>query len=503
MKNKLLAVAIIVTVLNLTLPSCVRISYGNIVEDNRTNGKISSCPINGTLRISDINPRYFTDNMGKAVYLTGSHTWNSLQDINADDVKPLRKGFEGYLVWLQQHNHNFTRMWILEHAWDQASNAVVQPLPWQRVGPDDALDGKPKFDLTQFDDSFFARLRERVASACQRGVYVSVMLFDDWSTENRGAWQGHPFNVKNNINGINGDPNDDGLGIEFHTLENPRITQLQRAYIKRVVDTLNEFDNVLYEIANETGVSKEWQYHMISLVKEYESAKPKQHSVGSTVGWPVIEFDNAALFASPADWISPNSEGGYKDNPPAADGTKIIIADSDHLWGIGGDRTWIWKSFMRGLNPIYMDRPNDHSSNAKEVRRAMGQTQKYARRMNLAAMTPETDLASSGYCLANPGNEYLVYVPRSEVESEHGSTFWSIAPVIDQLNSWLDDWLRKSVTVDLSQASGKFAIEWFSPRTGQTIPAGRITGGTVESFKAPFPGDAVLYIAGRQSSGGA
>src|ERR1700689_1311002 len=34
----------------------------------------------GPLRVLKTNPRYFTDGSGKAILLTGSHTWNSLQD---------------------------------------------------------------------------------------------------------------------------------------------------------------------------------------------------------------------------------------------------------------------------------------------------------------------------------------------------------------------------------------------------------------------------------------
>ena len=37
-------------------------------------------PAAGPLRISTVNPRYFTDGSGKVVYLTGSHTWDNLQD---------------------------------------------------------------------------------------------------------------------------------------------------------------------------------------------------------------------------------------------------------------------------------------------------------------------------------------------------------------------------------------------------------------------------------------
>ena len=34
----------------------------------------------GPLRVHPENPRYFTDGSGKAIYLTGSHTWSNLQD---------------------------------------------------------------------------------------------------------------------------------------------------------------------------------------------------------------------------------------------------------------------------------------------------------------------------------------------------------------------------------------------------------------------------------------
>jgi len=52
------------------------------------------------------------------------------------------------------------------------------------------------------------------------------MLFDGWSIERKGQlgnpWQGHPFNKDNNINGIDGDLNNDGYGTEIHTLNVPK-----------------------------------------------------------------------------------------------------------------------------------------------------------------------------------------------------------------------------------------------------------------------------------------
>src|SRR5213592_327203 len=113
----------------------------------------------------------------------------------------------------------------------------------------------------------------------------------------------------------------DGRGLEYYTLQpdemGKRVLEFQRAYLRKVIDTVNDLDNVLYEICNEAGVySTAWQYHLIKLVKEYESTKPKQHPVGMTFQYPGAT--NQILYDSPADWISPNpgnDKERYRDAP--------------------------------------------------------------------------------------------------------------------------------------------------------------------------------------------
>jgi len=130
---------------------------------------------------------------------------------------------------------------------------------------------------------------------------------------------------------------------------------------------------------------------MIDFVKSYEATKPFSHPVGMT--FRHMGGTNAELFDSPADWISPNPEGGYRDNPPVADGSKVIISDTDHLWGIGGSQSWVWKSFLRGLNPIYMDPYDDRGD--ESVRLSMGRTLMIANRIDLVSMLPHSELAST------------------------------------------------------------------------------------------------------------
>ena len=410
------------------------------------------------LTVNPTNPRYFTDGSGKAVYLTGSHDHSNLQFDVGETFD-----YSAYLSFLQQHNHNFIRLWVWEHP--------NYPTVYARTGPGSASDGLPKYNLDQFNQEYFDRLRSEAVAARDRGIYVSIMLFQGWSIEYKetgySPWSNHPFLLSNNINGVNGDANGNGQVEETHTLQIPAITVRQEAYVRKVIDTVNDLDNVLYEISNEDTGGLEntaWQYHMINYIKSYESGKPKRHPVGMTVQWP--SGSNAILFQSPADWISPNYDGGYMDNPPAADGSKVVIPDTDHLWGLGGNYQWVWKSFIRGLNPIFMDYPSytDSESWKEQLRLAMGHTLTYANRMNLASMTPQNSLSSTSYCLANPSSEYLVYQPGSG-----------------------------SFTVNLQ--AGTYSYEWFNPGAGSVAGTGTITAsGGSRSFTPPFSGDAVLYL---------
>lgn len=423
------------------------------------------------------NPRYFTDNSGQAILLTGSHTWNNLVDMGNN-----RFDFDRHLDWLAAYPHNFFRLWTWELlTWNTQGNREskarihqVRPLPWKRTGPGDAVDGKPKFNLEKHNEEYFARLRQRVEAAQNRGIYAAVMLFEGWGIQfSPDGWQHHPFHPNNNINGINGDLDADGKGLEIHSGRHREITRFQQSYVRKVVDSVNEFDNVLYEISNENHPgSTQWQYSMIRFIKDYERTKPKQHPVGMTFQYK--GGSNQTLFDSPADWISPNHQGGYRDNPPAAEGSKVVITDTDHLWGIGGNSGWVWKSFLRGLNPIFMDCYDGSVLNknfdikwAEPLRKSMGQALQWARRVNLAAMTPQPSLASSKYCLANLGVEYLVYHPVGDTE------------------------------LSLKLPSGKFVSVWFDPATGkENQPDTFDHAGGERTFTLPAEDEALLYVRG-------
>jgi hypothetical protein len=99
----------------------------------------------------------------------------------------------------------------------------------------------------------------------------------------------------------------------------------------------------------------------------------------------------------------------------------------------------------------------------------LGYTLAYAKRLDLAKVTPQPGLSSTGFCMADAvstGSEYLVYAPS-------GGSF----------------------TVNLSATTKTLNVEWFNPSTGVTTSAGTVTGGSSSrAFTPPFSGDAVLYL---------
>ena len=176
---------------------------------------------------------------------------------------------------------------------------------------------------------------------------------------------------------------------------------------------------------------------------------------------------------------SPQSR--WLEDPPANDGRKVVISDTDHFAPGRGDALWAWKSFLRGHHPILMDfgligglHPLDPTAGApmsfeafEDVRLAMGDTRRLAERMNLIAMEPRDHLSSTGYALANPGDEYLVLQPSGSAEP---------------------------FTVTLG--AGTYGAEWFDVGGRETFLADEVT---IESegaigFSAPFEGPAVLHL---------
>lgn len=515
MRPKFLVVVVsVLAILGIVYLVSARIHAADYPLPNR----VRSSAATGPLRVNPTNPRYLMDENEKVVFLAGSNYWNLIQDGGRTNPPPAFD-FESFIKFAVEHGYNYMKPHIWEQAWHQSygDDWYTQPTIYKRTGPGNAWDGDPKFDLDQFNDEYFDRLRARVIQAGQAGIYIGLPLFDRFSVQDGNTmsdqWYGHPFNADNNINGIDGDPTTQGHGLDTETLIIPEVTAYQEAYVRHVVDVLNDLDNVIWEVAQEPDgyYSRDgfdafgWVDHMIDYIHTYEATKPKQHPVLYSAF--IRGGDNDMLFASKAEMIAPDIGRGFSFDSPYLDGTKVVLVDTDHiLWTDTKGADWAWRAFTRGAGGFammdggysdYDDQGGGASyADAENFRYNLGWILDWANRINLAAMTPRPDLCSTSHCLVNPvagGAEYLIYVPS-------GSTATAI---LETLGMRRKDHRRLSsiylptdsrVTVDLSGTPGSLSIEWFNPRTGKITPSGTVEGGGIHCFIPPFFGGAVLYL---------
>lgn len=444
-----------------------------------------SSPVGTPLRTHPTRSGLFAGGRDDAAVLSfaGSHSWYNITN-NPDRGITDNDGasFGAFLDFMEGHGQNFTRLWT-GFAYLQCS-----PFPWPRPGPGAAQDGEPQFDLSAFEQPYFDMLRERLTQLESRGLYAAIMFFGSHNGFDNN-WTNIAWHPDNNINDTGLDPGD---GRSFFDLDNVPLRDLQEGLIRKYVDELNGFHNIIFEIINEAAFpdSAAWQSAMVEYAQDYEAALPQQHLFGITADY---QNSNEHLLQGPHDWWSPDGSlvdgHDYRDDAPADYDAKPVIVDSDHFDGglyypneiaLGIDR--VWRTFLRGNHPILMDCytaiwPQAAYACAGEVnpvfdpiRDALGATVTQSAQLHdLAATMPSETACSTRYCLVNPGQDYLVYQPDSG-----------------------------GVEVDLEP--GDYEIQWLDPMTGQTTDGGpwSSTGGT-DQFDPPHSGMALLWLSSTAS----
>jgi len=464
----------------------------------------SAAQITGPL-VTSGNPNYFKAAHGTVLVLSGSHTWNTLQDWGSSgSLETL--DFSAYVSFLTAHGHNFTLLWTTElpkfcgfpGTENSPPDLTAGPLPWLRTGPGKATDGGLRFDLTKFSPNFFERLRTRVQALNNAGIYAGVYLFTgEWLNIFRCPSDGYPFTGANNINGVDDGYGGGKKGTGSITMTAPNaITGFQDAYVEKVIDTLNDLPNALWIVSEEAPANTTWwNNHQIAHIRAYESGKPHQHAIGYAA---LIGSPDATLYNSDADWVAPAARisparSCGSGHPPC----KVSVNDSDHsYWEMWKDtprerRNFAWENFLNGSQVLFMDpylvyypresrnlcvSPANTICSAPDTRwdnfrDNLGYILRYSRKLNLANVTTSPSLSSTGYCLAQTppvGAEYLVYV-------SSGGSF--------------------TLNLSAMSASRKLSVEWFNPSTGVAITGDPIPAGSSSRlFTPPFSGDTVLYL---------
>jgi hypothetical protein len=248
---------------------------------------ISGCSIpgpvkkSGPIQLHTENPHYFLWRGKPTVLITSGEHYGAVLNRDFD--------YRRYLKTLESHGFNLTRTFSGAYCEPfgafKIENNTLAPVgkrlicPWQRSGTLGYVGGGNKFDLTKWDATYFERLRDFVAEADKRGIVVELVLFCPFYKDS--MWELSPMNIANNINGIGRMER-----TEVYTLQHPRLLAVQKAMVCKIIEELNGFDNVYYEICNEPyfgGVTGKWQTIIAETIIKAESNLKTKHLIAQNI----------------------------------------------------------------------------------------------------------------------------------------------------------------------------------------------------------------------------
>ena len=119
------------------------------------------------------------------------------------------------------------------------------------------------FLLDQFNQPFFDYMKRWVKYANDKGVVVLFEFFDNclfWATEYTSYDPFYSFYK-------NAGDHYAKTGA-FTNLNNSQLVQLQKNYIRKVVETVQGYDNIIFGVMNEYIGSREWHSAMSKYIKE-------------------------------------------------------------------------------------------------------------------------------------------------------------------------------------------------------------------------------------------
>jgi len=413
-----------------------------------------------------------------------------------------------------------TQAWMESLNFDQnayidalASRGIKLLMLWSFIAPQEGEDkrfgydspelapwastGNHSWDLLKLNDRYFRRLRDLCTAAREKDILVLITIWDGWTKRRFGT---HPFNKKNGgpllkrsqfvqlHNYANEMPSD----FNSNWSRTQKNQYFQECFCDRLISELRGLDNVMYEIFNEgewyntTDLSR-YQVHFLNFIKTRTNQLTivnDDHVKGAdfrcVTNCDIISHHGPIWDNS----ISPlNSFSHYASNFNGIPPKPFIFSEpvpaferKSHLQPM---KRLMWGTVLAGAGFVVQNDtsfgwdPNAAWSSKSKIRDQMYDLEGHCSRffnesgISFWEMRPDGSLSSTNICLANPGNEYIVFI-------ESGGP----------------------CTVDLSACQGKnLTVRWYDPDTGKFQSEKNISGGSsAHCFNPPSHKDWILHV---------
>jgi hypothetical protein len=235
------------------------------------------------IRLHPENPHYFLWREKPSVLITSGEHYGAVLNLDFN--------YQRYLDVLATNRFNLTRIFSgtyreVPGSFNITGNTLAPApgrfiCPWPRSPIPGATDGGNKFDLSRWDEKYFARLKDFLYAARQRGIIVELVLFCTMYDD--AVWNASPMNSRNNTLGLG------NVGkYEVFSGQDAALQSVQQALVEKLVRELNEFDNLYFEICNEPyergGLTRRWNDRIIDTIVATEESLPNKHLIAQ--GFP-------------------------------------------------------------------------------------------------------------------------------------------------------------------------------------------------------------------------
>ena len=448
------------------------------------------------LRLLPKNPHYVEYN-GKPLLIVGSgEHYGAVVNQDFD--------FRTYLATIAADGLNTTRLFTGAYVEKQGDFGIQKNtlaprkgrllLPWARSDqPGYALGGN-RFDLSQWDAAYFDRLRSFMTRARELGIIVEITLFSSYYGTG-GPYS--PFNPGNNINRT-----DSVESRRINTLDNGNILKFQERYVRKLVNELNGFPNLYYEIQNEpwadgkdtvltrndyatspngktdwratlevTGdPSLAWQHRVASWIVDEEKSRTQQHLISQNIAnfrYPILDLDpnvsiytfHYALPETVTDNYALNRVIGFNETGFAGqlDQTyrrqawRFMMAGGglfnqlDYSFGVGSENGQD-TTYRQGATP---------GGGSPALRKQLAVLKTYLERFDLAQLTPDPSVVQ-----ASPGA--ITQTLRT------GKKSWIV---------YAEPVSKHSFLLQMNLPKGNYHAEWTDAATGEVLKGESVGAG--------------------------
>ena len=314
-----------------------------------------------------------------------------------------------------------------------------------------------QYDLNRFNPEYWSRFEKFLKLARERDVIVQIELWATYDYYQRN-WARNPFNPALNVNyGTETTrlvPEWDfsqqrkwGINPFFYSppaLNHDRVLlRYQQAFVKRILDISQEYDNVLYCVDNETRAMPDWAWFWAEFVLDEGRRRGRRFQVTEMWDdWDLRDSENLATCVRPdlfsfvevsqnnwqADqthydqllWMRERLLGSQAGARPM-NNVKVYGAPRPGLdaeAGLNIDR--FWKNIFAGCASARFHRPSGTYMGGiglnETAQGAIGAARTFTDAFDIFGSSPRPDLLrereeDEAYCLANPGRVYALYFP--------------------------------------------------------------------------------------------